>query len=1107
MVKWIAAFVLLVGFEMVHADEAFESPAMPEPSITADPNNPDVKPESPVNGLFEAANRDMAATNWPAAITKLEQVIEQDPSLLSAWGQLGWCYWNNGRQDKAIELWETLRRINPKLPMAYNLLGMAYMANGEQPKAIEFFRKSLELDPDQEPVEYSIARLSRWEGRFEDSISILRRQLDKNEDRLDIRLELARAYLNNWQFEEALPLWEKLAQSQPDNLEYRLYCAECRLRTGQADEALPEIEQILAEDPNHTSALLIMADRAEYGERPADAIPYLRRLVAETTELQLRQKYRMRLIDLYVRLNRDKPLEYPLNEAIGILKDYIRDDPNNTDALLLLGELLSMDNQFADAQQKFTIVLRDFNPNNMRAQRGLFEAYAAEKNFAEADKHLKRVEAFNPQDPYNHYLRARYEAARGRFGRAYQELDKLEAAGQQGSVLVLLFHGLTTSEWTEIPSVRLFREQLMALQKAGFRFLTPMDLRDYFSSLERINDSRSERTPNRAVIITFDDARLDSFRLATPVFKDLGIPFSMHVPVGNIERKDPFLASWKQLADYRQQGWVMGSHLYEASTPVPGERGMMVRPLTSLIRLNPANRMETLDEFNQRIHMEYDLSSRLMQSYLGEKPSFVAYPMGDIGQETYSDVPEAVTVNLQSASTNYAVGFIQSVFGYAVNGDNPLLYQRHELGRHVSASNTVNEVLRMHPVFLARRMRAELATLEGKQYKALKILERLKEDGYPEQSYNDLNTYVHTKLSHKFVPPPSVDNVSKGPFNLDIKKPYVGARAHYFQDNLERKNYHMYAFGGLNLTPNIVAEGQAGWGQLKQGRQDLDDGSSLPEIEVDETSAGVKGSFTFPSGNLLSGDFMLRNFGEPVNEVEPTYGIEGQFKPVLPLDLTGRFEHDVEPSARTVVRDMVTYDQWMANGVFSIRDWWDVWGSGQYYLYSDDNNRLHGAVSSQWLIWEDIGLRLGLRYAYTTSEEARDDYWTPYQLNRFYLEASLRHTYQRTYYNLQARTGLGKQNVRPDADEKHQARLVQLNQDIATARQQRWPQSDIDALIQERDQLIVNPPEEEWKPVFGLAASVRSKLGEHWELHGEVSVNKVPEYYEATVAGDITFRF
>jgi len=51
------------------------------------------------------------------------------------------------------------------------------------------------------------------------------------------------------------------------------------------------------------------------------------------------------------------------------------------------------------------------------------------------------------------------------------------------------------------------------------------------------------------------------------------------------------------------------------------------------------------------------------------------------------------------------------------------------------------------------------------------------------------------------------------------------------------------------------------------------------------------------------------------------------------------------------------------------------------------------------------------------------------------------------------------------------------------------------------------PPEEDWEPVFGLAASARKPFGEHWSANGEFSYNKNPNYNEFTLLGGLRYSF
>ena len=248
------------------------------------------------------------------------------------------------------------------------------------------------------------------------------------------------------------------------------------------------------------------------------------------------------------------------------------------------------------------------------------------------------------------------------------------------------------------------------------------------------------------------------------------------------------------------------------------------------------------------------------------------------------------------------------------------------------------------------------------------------------------------------------------------------------------------------------------------------------------------------AGRNFTGDVPTNLNGRTVafDKTFVQYAVEGQAKPILPLDTSVRWEHDVMPAAR-VVADNTTYNMASANAVYSISDWWNVWAAGQYYAISDGNTRDHLSLSTDWLVWEDYGLHAGLGYAYANATELNTDYWTPYRLNRYYGELGMRGNYFRMFYNLRLRYGFGKQSVRPESEQHYQDLL-------ALSQAQHWPQSAI-------DQLTATKPVEDWQPVVGVSASSTIKLAEHWELEGEVSYNKVPDYNEITVTGGVKYKF
>lgn len=1085
-------------------------PPPPLPKEEATPAVEDVKPRSAAE-LAMAEGMELYAENaHQPAIPMLELALRKDPTLLPAWEALGWCYWQTGRTNDTVRLWEQLLTVAPDAPLPYNLLAKLEVMQGRLDRAIALNQKSLHLDPTQFQVRYDMARAMRWNGDVHGAIELLSRAANEDPNRLDVARELARALTFGWAYEEALPLWQRLLAVAPGETEYLANEALCLLHTNHPEEARERAGRVLATEPQNLIALQVMADSVEFSATPEEALPYLRQWMAALSPPQEKETVRVRLIRLLIRLHRLDPKKQSLAEPIALTRERILFDAQSIDAQCLLGELLLLAAQLPEAEMRLRHVLEQMNENNLRAKKGLFEVFLASRQFAEARRMLDRMAEFNPCDPYLYYYWARLESTRGDYYQAHRALDRLEAAGRGGAIPVLLYHGLTPSAYfVDALSVERFRDHIRTLQAAGFTLMKAEDLPKVLTQ-EKIPSQLPGHAPTPAprpaaaaastgpalqklIVVDFDDGRRDSMRYGTQVAQELNVVFSHHIPVGYVARNHPFICTWNQLIEYGKTGrWDFGSHFMDAAILAriaPG--GKMGHALPNRIWLDEQKRMETTEEYDARLKLEFSESKRILKEKLGGAMNFVSYPFGDIGQEVGSNADRPVERILRHAATQYEVGFIQSSFGFAVAGDDPLLYQRHEIERWQTGELVVQHVYNYHPVFLARRMRAEFAALEGRQYLALRTMKELEQDGYPEALLAKLRTYVEDRLAGKMASPAAGRDDGAAPSGLRPGKPFAGVEAMAFADNQDRSSQRWLGLGGLHLTPQWTVEGKVGPGAMQQ---DFVEAVTAPggattnrteNIELDEWNIGVRTAYVFPRGLSLAGSLTQRTYSGSSTRTVTAASLETAFRPVLASDVLLRYERDGAPSAKAVA-DGVTYDQAMAVGVYRLTDWWDLVGTGAHVAFSDDNTREHLQAGTTWLVHPRSGFRLGLRYAYTSAEEDRSTYWTPYQLSRYFVEGGFQGNYLRAYYNLRLRLGTGREGVRPEEKEAYAA---------------------LAARAQEQNFDAGPPPKNDWETLFGVSFSTRIPIKKQWTLNGEISYNRLPNYNEWTALGGLRYSF
>ncbi len=119
---------------------------------------------------------------------------------------------------------------------------------------------------------------------------------------------------------------------------------------------------------------------------------------------------------------------------------------------------------------------------------------------------------------------------------------------------VLMYHrtSLVMADEQTVPAMQ-FRRQLMWLRAEGFEFVTVADV---------MKGALSERS----VLVTFDDAYLDTFEIAAPILRELNVPAVVFVPTAFVGQKSSWdsdalpLMNLPQLQALASGGFEIGLH-------------------------------------------------------------------------------------------------------------------------------------------------------------------------------------------------------------------------------------------------------------------------------------------------------------------------------------------------------------------------------------------------------------------------------------------------------------------------------------------------------------------------------------------------------------------
>lgn len=180
------------------------------------------------------------------------------------------------------------------------------------------------------------------------------------------------------------------------------------------------------------------------------------------------------------------------------------------------------------------------------------------------------------------------------------------ALHERQTVYILMYHhvvedGTDCNNWTVTTSQ--LREDLRWLADHGYTTLLPSEL---------VRLARQGEVPKRAVLITFDDGYASNLQLALPVLKEFNAKAVVSVVTGYIGK--PSFLTWDMCRELVDSGLVeIGSHTHGCHESVQG------------IQRFPD---ESREEYQERIFADLQTSIDLIESNVGQKVLFFAYPNG-----------------------------------------------------------------------------------------------------------------------------------------------------------------------------------------------------------------------------------------------------------------------------------------------------------------------------------------------------------------------------------------------------------------------------------------------------------------------------------------------
>ena len=215
------------------------------------------------------------------------------------------------------------------------------------------------------------------------------------------------------------------------------------------------------------------------------------------------------------------------------------------------------------------------------------------------------------------------------------ESDSAYAGGKSKSMMVLLYHGITPKADRFNTTEEKFKEHMFALKAAGYQTVTLEEFYEFVTGRREAGE--------KEFLLTFDDGRYDSYAGADPVLKTLGYSAVMYVTARDslnpaVEPgKKSFYLNLRQIKKMLSSGrWEIGSHAiqeYGGYIPID-ERGGLGNFLSNKMWLEEEGRVETDEEYIERVRKEIVDSKLMLEKALGTEIASFSYPLDDYGHQT-----------------------------------------------------------------------------------------------------------------------------------------------------------------------------------------------------------------------------------------------------------------------------------------------------------------------------------------------------------------------------------------------------------------------------------------------------------------------------------------
>lgn len=934
------------------------------------------------------------ATYW------YEEARKRGSISMGSYKHLGWAYWHRQNWKLCEKTWLRYGELYPNDAEPPALLARLYMRITDFDKALQAAEGSLSIQPDQPEIALLRAKALYSGGHYSraraETVDLVRQY----PEHLGINVFMGELLMQYHDFAGGVKLWRRVLQMDPTLEAAQYYWVKSLYETGKQEKALAEARRFLTHSDGNIRLIRLLKDDALNRQDPKTAILWLERELEVAPDTLATW---MELAGLYQQIRQYDAARETLELANSV-------HGNDPMLQLALADLDRAEKDYAMAFKRFSSIARQ-SPYNRRAYLGRIDSLIGMGRYQAALNLLKKNNPVFLTDDEWQLKQGEILRASNRDDEAMLAYRKVsEPQSNTLNIPALLYHGLTKQERGVNLSAKRFEDQMSALKAAGYTAIT----------LEQLNNMIAGNTafPQKPIIITFDDARIDSFELGTPALVKHGMRAVMFVPTARIHDGHPFFADWNMIRKYHESGyWDMQNHGHAAHDLIGIDgRGTQGAFLSNFRWLQHEHRVENETEFRKRLDQDYRASTRLLKQKLaGNSILGYSFPFSEAGHELVGTAQNAAIINQQLMARYMPYGFVQDQRGYnriRIGKTHARVLRRFVVPSHWNGEQLIQHLISKHPIHMAEKKIAKTHYSEGRYGQAREMFIQLASaeqwinsdsiyylaaTEYQRENYHKADRYLANleETTTQDIPRIKQKTEQLSESLAWRTRPSAGLKFGYFDDANDRTNDWLSARLDFPLKQPLNLWLEPGTIKFRE--------SGLAALRSNEITVGAD----WQANDNLELDIKLRyrDFNDAKDSVNSWFAVEYWLRDHRlnfaiadrDVDTVSALTADIDTVESRIQYTQTLNKNWHINAKLALQD------------YSDSNKRYDASIGIDYRLTDHPDWKIGAEAQFSDTDKQSDFYYTPERL--FVGQANLYYQHRfKDDLSLNSQLGVGMAN-------------------------------------------------------------------------------------------------